>query len=139
MLKLDGTIIYQPNRGSDFKKKNKINTLIINFPYANDLSRYYIKLIEQELGPWTNLCVPMFGLHVTIIRGNTDLFDSNEFHQYNGKKWSILVDPTSLSRTSWSGKNPAFWTMNVQSKEINNFRKNVKPIYPFKLMKFVYF
>ena len=48
MLKLDGTIIYQPNRGLDFKKKNKINTLIINFPHINDLSRYYIKLIENN-------------------------------------------------------------------------------------------
>jgi len=133
MFNLTGKLVFQPQRPNDFRKQNKLETLVLELRGCNDISKYYIKLIEQELGPWTNLASPMFGMHVTIVRGNSDRFDPKQLAKVSGQEMTVTVDPLTLERTPWSKNNPAFWTMEVKSPKIHQLRVSlgVKPIYDF--------
>jgi hypothetical protein len=134
MFNLTGQLVFQPKRPKDFRKQNKLDTLVLELRECDDISKYFIKQIVTAHGPWTNLASPMFGMHVTVVRGNGDRFDSSKLAALNGKQLTIAVDPLSLERTPWSKDNPGFWTLRVISPAIEKLRAElgVKPIFPFK-------
>jgi hypothetical protein len=134
-MKVTGNLVFEPDRGADFRKTGKLKTLILDLPGKKhrELARYYAKLIELEHGPWCNLLEPMFGTHITVVRGNGDRFDEERCKQVVNSQITVELDPTTLQRTPWSGKNPAFWYMKVVSPELTNLRKllQVKPIFSY--------
>lgn len=133
-MRLSGHLMFKPDRGPGFKKAHKLSTLILDLPKHKSLPYYYLNMLERELGPWSNLAVPMFGVHVTVIRSNGDRFDEAKLHALNSQPMTVIVDPTKLERTPWSGANPGFWTMSIVSEELENLRAKlgVKPIFPYR-------
>lgn len=134
MLQLTGHLVFAPDRGENFRKVGKLNTLILDLPHCKGVAYYYLSLIERELGPWCNLSTPMFGNHVTVVRGNGDRFTEAKCKSVVGRELTVTVDPRKLERTPWSGQNSGFWTLEVVSSELQDLRAelNVKPIFPFK-------
>lgn len=134
MLQLTGRLVFAPDRGENFRKVGKRNTLILDLPHCRGVAYYYMTLIERELGPWCNLSVPMFGSHVTVVRGNGDRFAEAKCKSVVGRELTVTVDPRKLERTPWSGSNPGFWTLEVITNELQDLRAelDVKSIFPFK-------
>ena len=134
-MKVTGHLVFEPDRGADFRKTGKLKTLILDLPGAKHraLAQYYIRLIEAEHGPWCNLMEPMFGTHITVVRGNGDRFLEADCKRLVGQHVTVTLDPTTLQRTPWSGKNPAFWFIKVVSPELQALRSlmHVKPIFSY--------
>lgn len=134
-MKVTGTLVFEPDRGADFRKTGKLKTLILDLPGRKhaEIARYYASQITAVLGPWCNLLEPMFGTHITVVRGNGDRFKDAACQSVVGQKLTVTLDPTTLQRTPWSGKNPAFWYMKVVSPELDDLRArlNVKPIFSY--------
>ena len=134
MLKLTGRLVFEPDRGPGFKKAGKLKTLILDLPHCRGIAHFYLNLIERELGPWCNLAAPMFGTHVTVVRGNGDRFDEAKLRSVVGRELTIMANPQTLERTPWSGSNPGFWTIEVVSRELHKLRADlgIKPIFSYK-------
>ena len=69
MIKLKGKLVYDPNRGADFKKTNKVRTLVLELP-RDQLDLYYQWFLTKEYGSWLTMQRPMYGTHVTVVKGN---------------------------------------------------------------------
>lgn len=126
MLQLTGHLVFEPERGPGFKKAGKLKTLILDLPRYYGAALYYKAQIERVLGPWCNLSTPMFGTHVTVVRGNGDRFDEALLRSVIGRPMTVVADPRLLERTPWSGANPGFWTIEVVSPELHDLRKSLK-------------
>lgn len=108
MLKLTGPLVFNPPRPG-FKKAFKLNTVLVDLP-VDDLGRYYIKQLEHEYGPWLNIAQPMFGLHVTIIKG-FEPFDHKALAHLQGQRITLYADPTKLEHTG-----NGFWSIPVHEE-----------------------
>lgn len=136
-----GRLVYEPNRG-EFNKQHKVRTLIADLP-RDDLDLYYQWMLRKERGSWFSLAAemqevfntdstgepkstkrqitvtvpgvsrPMFGKHVTIVRGDERGFKSPEWRKHAGRVvpieyspeldftygfWSLPVKPTDELR-----------------------------------------
>lgn len=123
MLKLAGPLVVNPQRPGDFKKQHKLKTVVVELA-CRGLAPYYINRLRKEFGPWLNLSPPMFGLHVTVVKG-TETFNERAAHQLAGKTICLDVDPTTLARTDWSREHPGFWTMRVVGQEVQALRHHL--------------
>lgn len=134
MLHLTGCLEFAPDRGADFRKVNKLKTLVLNLELADDIAAYYRKQVIVEYGPWCKLHPPMFGLHVTVIRGYGDSFDPTGLEKLTGQKLIISLKPCGLARTPWAKRQPGFWFLPVISKDIMKLRRRarVKAFLPFQ-------
>lgn len=133
MLQLTGHLVFAPDRGENFRKVGKLKTLVLELEGQDGLARFYRQQVYREYGPWCNLAPPLFGLHVTIIRGHGDKFDPAGPQALAGQRLSVLVDPQGLARTPWAKANPGFWYLPVISKQLDELRSRcrVKAVFPF--------
>lgn len=119
MLTLTGNLVVNPQRPGDFRKKHKLKTVVVEFN-CRGLPLYYINQLHREFGPWLNLAPPMFGLHVTIVKG-TETFNEPAALKLQGQV-KLIIDPTTLARTDWSRDIAGFWTMKVAGSEVKALR-----------------
>lgn len=126
MLQLSGRLAFAPERGADFRKVGKLNTLVLEITGMDAMAHYYREQVAREYGPWCRLAAPLFGLHVTVIRGYGDKFDHRLARAEAGATMTVKVDPRGLARTPWAKRNPGFWYLPVRSKELTALRKRCK-------------
>lgn len=105
-LKTTGVLRYEPYR-KDFRKTHKQRTLILDLK-RDDLCRYYAWFLTRNYGTGYELQAPMYGPHVTIVRGDERFPQLQHWKKYEGKQLEIEYDPESLSKT-W-----AFWSIDVR-------------------------
>lgn len=130
MLQLTGRLVFAPDRGVNFRKTNKLSTLLIEFD-KDDISRYYSAQIQQRYGPWCNLMPPMFGLHATVLRGNADRFNEAIAKRMHNRRVSVTFDPCTLTRTKWLvngsvSQAPGFWFMKAVGEELAQLRREAE-------------
>lgn len=106
---LTGILKYDPWRPG-FKKAHKSRTLIVDF-VRDDFDLYYQWFLKKRFGTWFEIQRPMFGKHVTVVRGDEPGFKSREWGKYEGQKISVMVSPCI-------NKNYAFWSLPVESNDL---------------------
>lgn len=142
MLKLQGTLLFAPDRSQDrggnaleFKKKDKVNTLILDLPHLNSLAHYCISLVQSAYGPWYELAPPLFGTHVTIVRGNADKFIPTVLYQFHQTSMTVEADVSTLHPAKLPIKDAAtFWRIDITSDEPFKLREQaaVKALFEFR-------
>lgn len=105
-LKLRGTLRYEPYR-ADFRKTHKQKTLIVELK-RDGMCDYYGWFLKRRYGEGYVLQSPMFGKHVTIVRGDEKLKHPEHWKKYEGRKIEIEYDPERVVKT-W-----AFWSIDVR-------------------------
>lgn len=123
-MKLHGIIKVNPERPSDFRKTHKLSTVVLEIP-CKALPLFYIDLLQREFGPWLRLAPPMFGLHVTIVKG-TETFNKNKAMRFHNHKITLMADPSTLARTEWSLDQPGFWCIGVAEPEVKKLRTSFR-------------
>lgn len=119
MIKLRGKLVYDPIR-PDFKKTHKVRTLILELP-RDQMDLYYQWFLMKQYGTWIAMQRPMYGLHVTVVRGNEKI-PANRVHlwkKYSGKIIEIEYDPSKLVR-HWE-----FWSLPVHSPNLVAIREEL--------------
>ena len=118
-LTAKGFLVYDPKR-QNFRKDHKSKTLLLELRMG-DADLYYQSLLEKKFGTWYKLQRPMFGMHVTVVRGD-------EYHKVNKDLWGhtspnqefeIEYNPTLIKKT-WQ-----FWSIPVRSKTLENIRSTL--------------
>ena len=140
-LKTKGRLVYDPVR-RDLKKTHKERTLIVELPW-DDLDLYYQWFLRKRYGTWfdhelrkqrvyneqqtalreidENIpCVtrPMWGKHVTIVRGDEKGFKSPLWGKHQGETVDIYYSP-ALTRT-WK-----FWSLPVKGDGLFELRSEL--------------
>lgn len=140
-LKTRGRLVYDPVR-RDLKKTHKERTLIIDLPW-DDLDLYYQWFLRKRYGTWfdhelrrqqvyneqqTSLreidenvpCVtrPMWGKHVTVVRGDEKGFKSPLWGKHQGEMIDVYYSP-KLTRT-WK-----FWSLPVKGDDLFDLRREL--------------
>lgn len=109
--KLQGTLIYEPQR-PNLKKTFKAKTLIVQLPF-DDLANLYRWFVKQKYG--FHLLPPMWGTHVTVVRGDEKLPKPEAWKKYAGESVDIEVVPHLYK--VWD-----FWAMPVRSQRLYELR-----------------
>jgi hypothetical protein len=137
-LKTQGRLVYDPIR-RNFNKTWKERTLLVELPW-DDLDLYYQWFLRKKFGTWfdhrqrkqfvfnkeqTALydiyenvpCIyrPMWGRHVTIVRGDEQGYCSSNWGKHQGKIIDIFY-ATELE-CSWK-----FWILPVKGDNLFEFR-----------------
>jgi hypothetical protein len=140
-LKTKGRLVYDPVR-RDMKKTHKERTLVIVLPW-DDLDLYYQWFLRKKYGTWfdhvlqtetmfneaqtalktigTNVpCVtrPMWGKHVTVVRGDEQGFRSPNWVKYEGQEVDVFYLPEL--ECSWK-----FWSIPVKGDGLFEIRKEL--------------
>lgn len=109
-IKASGKLVYDPKRDENFKKTNKTRTLIINLARDTEIHHFYQWLIRKQYGDWLHLQDPMFGLHVTVVRGNEGVPDMSKWKKHQGEFFEFEYN-TQL-KCNWG-----FWNLPVNPSE----------------------
>ncbi len=117
MIKLSGILKYDPVR-KGFKKSNKCRTLIIDLA-RDDIDLYYQWFLLKQYGTWLSLQRPMFGNHITIVKGDETGFKSQNWGLHEGKRVTFLLSPV-ISKTH------TFWSLPVIFPEGNSIRNDLQ-------------
>jgi hypothetical protein len=119
---MTGVLAYEPERtkvGKDtpvvFKKEHKVKTLVANLP-ESELGRYYRWFLKQNYGTWYHLQHPMFGLHVTVVRGDEKPKAPEHWRKHEGRTVQFEYNPTGI-RKKWQ-----FWSLPVRGRELEMLR-----------------
>ena len=115
-FELKGTLVYDPVR-PDFKKSHKTRTLIIELP-RDTLDLYYQWFLRRQHGTWLDLQRPMYGTHVTIVKGNEHVPDLTNWKKHAGKTVTFQVSP--LVRRHWH-----FWNLPVRGPRLDELRSEL--------------
>ena len=116
MIKITGKLIYDPHR-TEFRKAHKQRTLIVQLPH-DQLDLYYQWFLTKKFGTWMTLQRPMFGLHVTVVKGDEHIH-KDKLHlwkKYHGQTVELEYDPIAVER-HWH-----FWSMSVRSQKLQDIR-----------------
>jgi hypothetical protein len=138
MYKLTGKLLYEPHR-QDFRKSFKAKPLIVQFPY-DDLDLYYQWFLRKQYGSWFDhelrmqtiwnteqtakktiteniplVYRPMFGCHVTIVRGDEPGWKHKAWRKYEGQKLTVEVSPVIY-------KQRIFWALPIKCKRAHEIR-----------------
>lgn len=113
---LTGILKYDPFRPG-FKKTHKSRTLIVDFA-RDDFDLYYQWFLKKKFGDWMEIQRPMFGKHVTVVRGDEPGYKSREWGKYEGEKIKVHVSPCL-------NKNYAFWALPVESDDLLAIRREL--------------
>ena len=143
-IRTQGRLVYEAPRGADFKKTFKLRTLTVDLPY-DDLSAYYRWFVMKRFA--LVLSPPMFGLHVTVVRGNEKIPNVDAWKKHQGEIVTFEYSPKPHVQYG-------FWTLPVRSPRMVQLRKElglnevtagphslhltfgrVAPIQPFKLQE----
>lgn len=140
-LKTKGRLVYDPVR-KDLKKVFKQRTLVIDLPW-DDLDLYYQWFLRKQHGTWFDHQVrkqtmfndlqsslkvidenvpgvtrPMWGKHVTVVRGDEQGFRSPNWGKYEGE----MIDVFYLPELECSWK---FWSIPVKGDGLFEIRKEL--------------
>lgn len=140
-LKTKGRIVYDPTR-KDLKKVFKQRTLIVELPW-DDLDLYYQWFLRKQFGSWADhelrtqtvyndaqtarrqvsenvpgLSRPMWGKHVTVVRGDEKGFKSPNWGKYEGQMIDIFYRPEL--ECTWK-----FWSIPVKGDGLFEIRKEL--------------
>lgn len=115
-IKTRGKLVYDPVRRG-FKKGYKVRTLIAELP-RDELDLYYQWFLKKRYGEWLWLQRPMFGLHVTVVRGDENGFKSNLWGAYAGLKVDLEYGP--IIRHHWG-----FWSLPVRGNDLLTLRQGL--------------
>jgi 2'-5' RNA ligase len=110
-FKLTGRLVYEPVR-KNFKKSGKVKTLIIELPY-DGLVNVYRWFITRRYGCQTS--PPMYGPHVTVVRGDEKPPMPNAWRKHEGKRIDVLVSPHVYRIFNW-------WALPVKCPQIFDLR-----------------
>jgi hypothetical protein len=113
-FKLKGKLVYEPVR-TELRKTFKAKTLIVDLPF-DDLALYYCSVIKQKYG--VHLHPPMWGNHVTVVRGDEKPPKSQVWKKHEGETVEFEVSP-HLYR-NWN-----FWCLPVRSQQLHDIRKEL--------------
>lgn len=91
MITLTGIIKYDPER-RDLKKTHKSRTMIIDFK-RDDLAAYYQWFLRKKFGEKFAMQTPLYGCHVTVVRGDEPGWKSSNWGKHEGKKITIKYSP----------------------------------------------
>ena len=127
MIKVKGKLVYDPARNVSvtkeavkFKKVHKLHALVVELPWSQ-LHLYYQWFLRKEFGSWFELQPPMYGLHVTVVRGD-ERIDSEHlklWEKYDGQEIEIAYDPSKIE-LHWQ-----FWYIDVVSPKLHEIRKEL--------------
>ena len=140
-IKTSGKLVYEPTR-HEFKKTHKMRTLIVELK-RDQIDLYYQWFLRKKFGSWADhelrtqtvynetqtarrqvtenvpgLARPMWGKHVTIVRGDEQGFKSPNWGKYEGQKIDIFYMP-ELERT-WK-----FWSIPVKGDGLFEIRREL--------------
>jgi hypothetical protein len=140
-LKTQGRLAYDPIR-QDLKKVWKQRTLVVELPW-DDLDLYYQWFLRKQHGTWfdhelrkqtiynqaqtalyqTNenapgINRPMWGKHVTIVRGDEQGFRSPNWGKHEGEMIDIFYTPEV--ELDWK-----FWTLPVRGDNLFELRREL--------------
>lgn len=116
-LKTKGRLIYDPVR-EDFKKTHKQQALILQLP-RDQLDLYYQWFLTKQYGTWLTLQRPMYGLHITVVRGDERPKFQEHWKKYSNQEIEIEYNPEMIERY-W-----AFWTIEVRSEKLDEIRREL--------------
>ena len=116
-MKTKGKLVYDPKRGEDFRKQHKTKTLILELS-KDQLDLYYQWFLTKKYGQWLTMQRPMYGLHVTVVRGDEKISQDKlkVWKKYQNQTIEIDYDPTKI-KIHWK-----FWSIPVYSKQLENIR-----------------
>lgn len=150
-LKTRGRLVYDPVR-SDLKKTHKSRTLVAELPW-DDLDLYYQWFLRKQFGTWFDhelraqtifnsaqtafhkinentpgINRPMWGKHVTIVRGDEPGFKSKNWKKHEGEMIDIYYSP--IVSQKWK-----FWSLPVKSDNLSFYRAELGlgPIHNFHI------
>lgn len=135
MIKVVGKLVYDPERDVSvtkeaikFKKVHKQRTLVVELPWSQ-LHLYYQWFLRKEFGGWFELQPPMYGLHVTVVKGDEHIDPKflDLWKKYDGEEIEIEYDPTRIER-HWK-----FWSITVVSPRLVEIRKELGLRIDFRL------
>lgn len=140
-LKTRGRIVYDPVR-RDLKKTHKERTMIVELPW-DDLDLYYQWFLRKQFGTWFDhelrsqtvfnasqtsthkidenvprINRPMWGKHVTIVRGDEPGWKSKNWGNHAGEMIDIWFTPQVDS--TWK-----FWHLPVRGDNLFEFRREL--------------
>lgn len=114
LYKLEGKLVYEPNR-PDLRKTFKAKTLIVDLPF-DDLANFYRALIKKRYG--FHLHPPMWGNHVTVVRGDEKPPNLDKWKAYEGETVEFEVSPHVYKQ--WD-----FWILPVKSERLHEIRREL--------------
>jgi hypothetical protein len=120
MIQTTGKLVYDPNRGEDFRKQHKTKTLIVELP-RDQMDLYYQWFLTKQYGQWITMQRPMYGIHCTVVRGDEKI-PQDRVHlwkKYHGQKIELMYDPEKL-KSHWK-----FWSIPVFSQRLNEIRSEL--------------
>jgi hypothetical protein len=120
-LKLTGKLIYDPNRntewGGEFRKQHKLRTLILQLP-RDELDLYYQWFLQKKFGQWLDLQRPMYGKHITVVKGDERIRNLDKWKAHQGRKVEIEYSPRL--QPHWK-----FWCLPVRSPKLQELRNEL--------------
>ncbi len=127
MIQVTGKLVYDPardvsvtNEAVKFKKVHKQRTLVVELPWSQ-LHLYYQWFLRKNFGSWFELQPPMYGLHVTVVKGNEHINPKfmKFWKKYDGQEIEISYDPSKIE-CHWK-----FWSIDVVSPRLFEIRKEL--------------
>ena len=112
--KLQGRLVYEPPR-PDLKKTFKAKTLIVQLPF-DDLANLYRWFVKQKY--FVSLNPPMWGNHVTVVRGDERVPNSLLWKKHAGEFVEFEVVPHLYK--VWD-----FWALPVYSTRLSELRSEL--------------
>ena len=118
-IKTSGKLVYEPNR-HEFKKTHKMRTLIVELK-RDQIDLYYQWFLTKQFGSWIQMQRPMFGTHVTVVKGNEQIHPSKmaAWKKYEGKEIDFEYSVEKIER-HWQ-----FWSMTVRSTKLEQIREEL--------------
>jgi len=131
-IKKTGILTYDPPRFDpkrDFKKQYKLRTLIATWP-LDDLDLYFQWWLRKQHGTWLTFQRPMFGTHLTIVRGNEGVSDLN---LWDKQKKLYQGEPIEFEYSLVPYRVREFWVVGVRCIDAIKFRRELKIYRPIRL------
>ncbi len=120
-IKTTGRLVYDPDRGADFRKTHKYRTLVASWAWEErqELDLYYQWFLKKHYGTFHHLQRPMYGVHFTVVKGNESVPDMSAWKKHQGEVIEFEYGLVPQRRFQ-------FWTLPVRSKRAEELRAELK-------------
>lgn len=124
---LKGKLVYEPVRPDNFKKTYKKQTLVAELR-RDSMDLYYQWFLRKQHGSWIDLQRPMYGLHVTVVKGTEPLPNPSAWKKHAGKLVNFEVSPL-VERAG------IYWHLPVRCELFNQIRSELGLLtdYPYHI------
>lgn len=109
-----------------FRKAHKTRTLIVELP-RDELDAYYRWFITRKHGSYLELQPPMWGKHVTVVKGTERIPKLEHWKKHEGQVVEFEYCP-ELIRNHWR-----FWSLAVRGNDLTALRLELG-LWPLKDM-----